>query len=236
VVAITPLNGPSSGGTQVTISGTAFQPGATATIGGVALSGVAVTAGTTLIGTTGAHAPSTGNAVVVINPDSQSTTCACTYTYDPAPAPTVASISPVNGPSAGGTAVTISGTDFQTGATATVGGVALTGVAVTSTTISGTTSPHAAGVASIVVTNPDTQSTTCACTYQYLVVPVISNVHTTPNPTTATVTWTTDVPTDSQVQYGTTTAYGSSSALNSTLVTSHSLRPSGLTRLTTYHY
>ena len=323
VVAITPLNGPSSGGTQVTISGTAFQPGATATIGGVALSGVGVTAGTTLIGTTGAHAPSTGNAVVVINPDSQSATCACIYTYDPAPAPTVTSISPVNGPSAGGTAVTITGTDFQAGAsatiggvalstqsvtataitgttaphapnatntvvvanpdtqsgtctctysydpsnastvssisptsgpttggaavtiggsdfqmgaTATVGGVALTGVTVTSTTISGTTSPHAAGVASIVVTNPDTQSTTCACTYQYLVVPVISNVHTTPNPTTATVTWTTDVPTDSQVQYGTTTAYGSSSALNSTLVTSHSVRLSGLTRLTTYHY
>src|SRR5207244_10086873 len=90
--------------------------------------------------------------------------------------------------------------------------------------------------ASLEVPNPHTQSTPYACTYQRLVVPVISNVHTTPNPTTATVTWTTDVPTDSQVQYGTTTAYGSSSALNSTLVTSHSVRLSGLTRLTTYHY
>src|SRR5207244_10724659 len=67
------------------------------------------------LGTTGAHAPSTGNAVVVINPDSQSATCACTYTYGPAPAPTVTSISPVNGTSAGGTAVTITGTDFQAG-------------------------------------------------------------------------------------------------------------------------
>ena len=86
------------------------------------------------------------------------------------------------------------------------------------------------------VTNPDTQSASCTCTYSYVAVPVISNVHTTPNPTTATVTWTTDVPTDSQVQYGTTNAYGSSSALNSTLVTSHSVKLSGLTRLTTYHY
>ncbi|HEV8470158.1 MAG TPA: fibronectin type III domain-containing protein, partial [Candidatus Limnocylindria bacterium] len=50
------------------------------------------------------------------------------------------------------------------------------------------------------------------------------------------VTWTTDMPADSQVQYGTTAAYGNSSALNSTLVTSHSVKLSGLTRLTTYHY
>jgi len=88
----------------------------------------------------------------------------------------------------------------------------------------------------VVVTNPDTQSGTCACTYEYLVVPVISNVKVSPNPTTATVTWTTDIPADSQVEYGTTTAYGSKSPLNSTLVTSHSVKLSGLTRLTTYHY
>src|SRR5438105_1850672 len=213
VAAITPVNGPSSGGTQVTITGTAFQAAATATIGGVALSGVSVTAGTTLIGTTGAHAPSTGNAVVVINPDSQSATCTCTYTYDPAPAPTVTNISPANGPSAGGTAVTT-----------------------TSTAITGTTGAHAAGTASVVVTNPDTQSGTCGCTYQYLVVPVISNVHASPNPTTATITWTTDIPSDSRVEWGTTAAYGNTSALNAALVTSHSVKLSGLTRLTTYHY
>src|SRR5207245_1950875 len=152
VVAITPLNGPSSGGTQVTISGTAFQPGATATIGGVALSGVGVTAGTTLIGTTGAHAPGGGNAVVVVNPDSQSATCACTYTYDPAPAPTVTAIPPPNGLSAGGTVVTITGTAFQSGATATIGGVALGGVSVLSdTTLTGTTGPHAPAPTNAVV-------------------------------------------------------------------------------------
>src|SRR5439155_3964831 len=80
VTGITPANGPSSGGTPVTITGTAFQSAATATIGGVALSGVSVSAdATTLTGTTGAHAPATGNAVVVFNPDSQSATCTCTY-------------------------------------------------------------------------------------------------------------------------------------------------------------
>ena len=132
--------------------------------------------------------------------------------------------------------MTIAGADFQPGATASLGGVPLTGVTVTATTITGTTGAHAAGSVSIVVTNPDGQTGTCACTYQYLQVPVISNVHATPNPTTATITWTTDVPADSQVQYGKTTAYGSTSALNSTLVSSHSVKLSGLTRLTTYHY
>src|SRR5439155_22862584 len=135
VTGIAPPNGSSAGGTSVIITGMAFQSGATATIGGVALTGVIVTGDTTLTGTTGAHAPSAGNAVVVFNPDSQSATCACTYTYDAAPAPTVTSIAPSNGPSAGGTAVTISGTDFQAGASATIGGVALSGLTVTATAI-----------------------------------------------------------------------------------------------------
>ena len=235
VASIAPANGPSAGGTVVTISGTDFQSGATATIGGAALASVTVTA-TTISGTTGPHAPNAASAVVVTNPDTQSGACACTYSYDPSPAPTVTSISPASGPTRGGTTVTISGFDFQAGAIATVGGVALTGVTVTSTAITGATAAHAAGVVSVAVTNPDTQSATCACTYEYLVVPLISNVRASPNPTTATVTWTTDMPADSQVQYGTTTAYGSSSALNATLVTSHSVKLSGLARLTTYHY
>ncbi|WP_051942799.1 fibronectin type III domain-containing protein [Streptacidiphilus rugosus] len=51
----------------------------------------------------------------------------------------------------------------------------------------------------------------------------------------ATVTWTTNVVADSQVQYGTTTSYGSSSLLNTTLTTSHSVQLAALTPGTTYH-
>ncbi len=53
---------------------------------------------------------------------------------------------------------------------------------------------------------------------------------------TATISWTTDEPADSQVEYGTTPTYGRSGALNSTKVTSHSQTLSGLTAKTTYHY
>src|SRR5271157_2494530 len=54
--------------------------------------------------------------------------------------------------------------------------------------------------------------------------------------TGATITWTTNVPTSSQVNYGTTAAYGQKSALNSSLVTSHSVVLSGLSASTLYHY
>jgi len=51
-----------------------------------------------------------------------------------------------------------------------------------------------------------------------------------------TVTWTTDQASSSQVDYGTTAAYGTSSPLNSTAVTSHSVTLSGLAASTTYHF
>ncbi len=54
--------------------------------------------------------------------------------------------------------------------------------------------------------------------------------------TGATITWTTDQAADSQVAYGTTSAYGANSALNGALTTSHSVTLSGLTASTTYHY
>lgn len=52
----------------------------------------------------------------------------------------------------------------------------------------------------------------------------------------ATITWATNENSDSQVEYGTTTGYGTSSALNSTLTTSHSQGLAGLTSSTLYHY
>jgi subtilisin family serine protease len=54
--------------------------------------------------------------------------------------------------------------------------------------------------------------------------------------TTAVITWTTNEASDSQVQYGTTTSYGSSSPLDPSQVTSHSVQLTGLRKNTLYHY
>lgn len=71
------------------------------------------------------------------------------------PPPTVTGVSPNAGPTAGGTVVTITGRDF-TGVTAvTVGGTPATSVVFNSaTSITATTSPRAAGAASVEVTTP----------------------------------------------------------------------------------
>src|SRR5205085_12305747 len=54
--------------------------------------------------------------------------------------------------------------------------------------------------------------------------------------TGATLSWTTNESADSQIDYGLTTAYGSQTSLDSTLVTSHSQTLSTLQPTTTYHY
>jgi hypothetical protein len=53
---------------------------------------------------------------------------------------------------------------------------------------------------------------------------------------TATISWTTDLASDTQIEYGTTTSYGSSTALNTAMVTSHSQNVGGLSTGTLYHY
>jgi len=67
--------------------------------------------------------------------------------------------------------------------------------------------------------------------------PNISGIATgTPSSSGATITWTTDEHTTSQVFYGTSIPYAFSSALNPTLSTSHSVTLSGLSSGMTYHF
>jgi hypothetical protein len=67
--------------------------------------------------------------------------------------------------------------------------------------------------------------------------PVISAVTATViTQSAATITWSTDKATTSQIDYGITTSYGTSTPFNSTQTTSHSISLSGLAANTTYHY
>ncbi|MFA6004252.1 MAG: Ig-like domain-containing protein, partial [Elusimicrobiota bacterium] len=52
----------------------------------------------------------------------------------------------------------------------------------------------------------------------------------------AAISWTTNEASDSQVEFGPTTAYGQSSALNASMLTSHSAALSSLNANTLYHY
>ncbi|MDH7481597.1 MAG: family 10 glycosylhydrolase [Armatimonadota bacterium] len=66
--------------------------------------------------------------------------------------------------------------------------------------------------------------------------PVISNVSSAAGQTSATITWTTDEPATSQVEYGTTQNYGSQTPEDTSLVINHSVIISGLQPATLYHY
>jgi hypothetical protein len=82
--------------------------------------------------------------------------------------PTVSAIDPATGSSAGGTNVTITGTNFVAGSTVTIGGLdAANVILVNPTTITATTPPHAAGTVNVVVTNPLGQSATIAGGFVY---------------------------------------------------------------------
>ena len=70
-----------------------------------------------------------------------------------------------------------------------------------------------------------------------IVAPVISGVSAgTITATSAVIAWTTDQAADSQVAYGTTASYGSSTAVAAAMVTAHSVTLTGLSGSTTYHY
>jgi Domain of unknown function (DUF1929)/IPT/TIG domain len=85
-----------------------------------------------------------------------------------APAPTVTSVSPNSGSTAGGTGVTITGTNFVSGATVKFGGTSATNVAVaSSTSITAKTPGQTAGAVTVVVTNSDGQNGTLNNGYTY---------------------------------------------------------------------
>ncbi len=189
---VSPASGPTTGSTAVTITGTGFQAGAGVTFGGTAATNVVVTNATQITASTPAHAAG-GVNVVVTNSDGQSGTLANGFTYNtppPPPAPTVTGVSPSSGPTAGGTAVTVTGTGFLSGAGVTFGGTAATNVIVTSATqITASTPAHAAGGVNVVVTNSDGQSSTLTNGFTYTTpppppAPTVSNISPTSGPTT----------------------------------------------------
>jgi len=93
------------------------------------------------------------------------------------PPPTVIKVVPASGSVNGGTAVTVTGANFQVNASVTFGGPAATGVAVTSSTkITAITPPHPQGQVPVAVTNPDSQNDTLPNGFNYTSAPTMAFV------------------------------------------------------------
>ena len=92
-----------------------------------------------------------------------------TITSGPLGAPTVMEASPPSGPTAGGTEIVISGSNFAEWATVSLGDWAATNVVVLdNTTITAITPPHEEGPVDVTVINPDGQIGTLSGAYTYL--------------------------------------------------------------------
>ena len=151
VLSVSPSSGTDNGGTSITITGTNFVSGASATFGGTDAINTTVVNSTTITATT---RPATAGAVTVLvtNPNGQSGSLSSGFTYTANP--TLTSVSPSSGSVSGGTSVTITGANFASGATVTFGGTAATNVKfVSSTSITATTPVQVAGGVNVVVTN-----------------------------------------------------------------------------------
>ena len=228
VSAISPATGSTSGGTQVTITGTNFNGTPQVTIGGVAASQVTVVNSTTISAVTPAGTGT--NVPVVVTTSFGSSTPAKIYSYaqpvtPPQPAPTLTSVSPPSGPSQGKTPVTIKGTNLTGATSVTFGGAAATSVVVVDAqTITALTPPGTVGPAvDIVVTTPATSTTTQTATlpgaYAYVnaaptVTAVLPNSGTVQGGTVVTVNGT------NFVQSATSVTFGGIAATNVTFVSS----------------
>jgi hypothetical protein len=152
VTSVSPASGPLAGGTVLTITGTAFTGATAVSVGGVAATSVTVVNDTTITATTPAGSAGTAS----VNVTTPGGTSANNSFYSYAQVPAVTNVSPVSGPLAGGTVLTITGTAF-TGATAvSVGGVAATSVTVVNDTSITAMAPVrlTTGAVSVLVTTP----------------------------------------------------------------------------------
>jgi hypothetical protein len=104
------------------------------------------------------------------------------------------------------------------------------------------TAPSAAGVYTVKAACTSNPGISAAATVSVtggpdVTAPVISGVNASNITTTGvTLSWNTDEPSDTQVEYGTSVGYGSLSTQNPALVTSHGVAFGGLTSAMQYHY
>lgn len=184
VSAISPSVGPALGGTSVSITGTDFTGATAVMFGATAATAFTVNSATSIVATAPAGSGTVDVRVTTGNGTS-AVSAADQFTY--VTAPTVTSISPIAGPTAGGTTVVITGTGFS--AASGTGAVKFGGTNASytingNTQITATAPANAAGTYDITVTTPGgTSATSSADQFTYVAAPTVSGVSPIAGPT-----------------------------------------------------
>jgi hypothetical protein len=185
---LNPTNGPTTGGTLVTITGSGFAVGVptTVTFGGDASTTVDVDSSTELTAVSPAHA--VGAVSVVVSDAGGTATAAQQFTYISAPV-TVTGIDPTFGPTAGGTTIVVTGNGFSSTSTVTIGGnnapVTAGSVNAGGTSLTVTSPPGPAGTVDLIVTTPGIGTSPPVVTddFTYVGTPTITSLTPTSGPT-----------------------------------------------------
>jgi hypothetical protein len=159
VTDISPTSGPTAGGTSVTVTGTNFASVSAVDFGATAATTFTVNSATSITATSPAEAALPAN-VTITTPGGVSVTSAANQYLFVAP-PTVTDVSPTGGPTAGGTSVTVTGTNFTGATVVDFGTTAATNFTVKgAVSITATSPAESAGTVDIKVTTPDGTSAT----------------------------------------------------------------------------
>ncbi len=137
-------SGSTAGGTSVTITGTNFTGTQQVYFNGIAATAFTVTSSTSITATTPAQYAGVVDVTVQTYAGTSATSSSTQFTYDAASAPTITSLDTSSGSTAGGTSVTITGTNFSAEAQVYFGADPAASVTVNSATSITVTSPAAA--------------------------------------------------------------------------------------------
>lgn len=168
VTSVSPQTGSAGGGTPITITGGGFAAGAQVSVGGQPCASVSVVNNGSLTCVTSAHMTGVTDIVVTVNGAQGELDDAFTFQ------PVITSLSQVVGPVTGGTQLTLNGFGLNANATVTIGGATCAYDSSNGTSLTCTTSAHAAGVVSVQLTNVDTTTTTASNAFTYQ--PVVSSI------------------------------------------------------------
>jgi hypothetical protein len=211
VGGLTPTAGPPAGGNAVTISGANFTGATAVSFGDTAATDFSVDSDNQITATAPPGADGTVNVTVTTPAGTSLINGAAQYTYEVPPV--INRIAPASGPTAGGNAVTITGTGLLSATAVSFGDTAATDFAVDSDTqITAIAPPGSVGTVDVTVANAVGTSATGANTrYSYQALPAITGISPTSGPTSGgtTVTITgTGLSAASSVSFGASAATG----------------------------
>ncbi|HSU73843.1 MAG TPA: IPT/TIG domain-containing protein [Terrabacter sp.] len=167
--------GPVGGGTLVYLTGARFTGSTRLTFGDTAAQ-FTILSPTSIRAVAPAHAAGAVSVRLSSPNGTSAASSATTYSYEPVP--TVTSLSPLTGPPAGGTVVTLTGTGFGRASSVAFGTTTTTTIVrVSSTTLRVTAPAHASGPVDVRVTSPGGVSpVSTTARYVYGAPPVVSGL------------------------------------------------------------